>query len=426
MCGRVFQTYDLSQLLRIADTKHFQNSDKYIPSYNIAPTEYLPVIKFSHPNNDSSQPKSRVLDIMPWGYHSFERLLFNARGEDPHQKKSFKTMINSSRCAVIVEGYFQWNTKKEPFLFRPKNFVTTKHDKLPLHLLLAGMQASDGSVIILTRDALSNTSHIHNRTPVLLDQAELEKWINCDKYKFENIRLDILNEKSEKWKLLFFYQVAPYVSNVKDKSEKVLTKAVEYHTGQEKGGILKFFQSAKKEKPPTKSEQASPEKPVEGIFQDDGEIDENEVEETPKENRKQDEQKITIILKPLSKESKEKPEIKDSEEQSSQKEENVVEDKEEGKSSKKRVVKKNVESPTKSTQDDQIQEADGETGKQSKKKVGKSSKVVRDQTDSDSGKSSPKSEKNELSPKKRKEFPGKYSDNVQPGVKKLKTQNLQN
>jgi len=64
MCGRVFQTYDINQLLHVAGTHLIQNSDKYTPSYNICPGEHLPVIKYI----DNPEENNRVVDIMKWGF----------------------------------------------------------------------------------------------------------------------------------------------------------------------------------------------------------------------------------------------------------------------------------------------------------------------------------------------------------------------
>jgi hypothetical protein len=45
MCGRIFQTLSLNELMRIANAAHVKNSGKYSGNYNMCPTHYLPAIR---------------------------------------------------------------------------------------------------------------------------------------------------------------------------------------------------------------------------------------------------------------------------------------------------------------------------------------------------------------------------------------------
>ena len=43
-----------------------------------------------------------------------------------------------------MEGYYEWNEKKEPFSFKPKNTD---------HFLVAALYSDSNEIIILTKDA---------------------------------------------------------------------------------------------------------------------------------------------------------------------------------------------------------------------------------------------------------------------------------
>jgi len=43
--------------------------------------------------------------------------MINARGEEILQKPFFRPYY-SNRCVVIVEGVFEWNQQKEPFVYK--------------------------------------------------------------------------------------------------------------------------------------------------------------------------------------------------------------------------------------------------------------------------------------------------------------------
>ena len=73
-------------------------------------------------------------------------------------KRMFVDMIQN-RCVVIMEGYFEWNQKKEPFCLRPKDGD---------HFLVAGLYSENNEIVILTKDATPELAHVHSRMPVIL------------------------------------------------------------------------------------------------------------------------------------------------------------------------------------------------------------------------------------------------------------------
>ena len=218
MCGRVFQTLNPNVLLRLAGTKMIQNKDKHTTGYNMGPDSYLPTVKYSSSEKDNH----RELDMMKWGHPGpFGQNLHNARIEEAAEKSSFKNLVDTSRCVIIVDGYFEWNRSKHPFVFRSQQ--EKKGDKSG-HLYLAGFITKDDCTVICTREALSEYHKIHNRMPVILDEDELDMWLDCENNKFEDILPKILNEKKAKWTHLEYYETSPFVNDMKNDSKDNISR----------------------------------------------------------------------------------------------------------------------------------------------------------------------------------------------------------
>ena len=107
---------------------------------------------------------------MKWGLKTDwqeSKLLINARSETYKQKKTFS---ECKRCIVPYTAWIEWaveNNQKQPYLLYS--------DKA----YFAGLYDNTG-FIILTREASSSISHIHNRQPVLLDKYDVGLWFMGD------------------------------------------------------------------------------------------------------------------------------------------------------------------------------------------------------------------------------------------------------
>ena len=72
----------------------------------------------------------------------------------------------------MASGYYEWNKKKEPFMFKLKNGN---------QMLMAAMYTENDEVFVLTRDAFGDYEKVHDRMPVLLEEDEVDLWINSKK-----------------------------------------------------------------------------------------------------------------------------------------------------------------------------------------------------------------------------------------------------
>jgi putative SOS response-associated peptidase YedK len=231
-----------NQLLRLAGTTLIRNGDRYGVNHNVCPTSSLPAIRY-HP---SSEYNYREVDLMKWGYQTEYNFILNARGEELTEKRTFLPMLNHNRVVMIVSGYFEWDEKKtpkQPYAFKPKATDANSQDPdKPPVFYIAALTGKDDTLILLTREATPEIAHIHHRMPILLEEDEIDMWLNTDKYKFSQIMdKEILNESKAKWKSVEAYPIGPYINDLKNKSDQVIMTYDDHIKKLDSVGIKKFF-----------------------------------------------------------------------------------------------------------------------------------------------------------------------------------------
>ena len=104
MCGRYKITKPVSKTIDLVKTNiKVEDSE----NYNAHPTQKLPIIK--------SYTNGKALELCEWGLvpgwskklDKFSPLI-NARKETLMEKVTFKNLIQTSRCIVPADGYYEW------------------------------------------------------------------------------------------------------------------------------------------------------------------------------------------------------------------------------------------------------------------------------------------------------------------------------
>jgi putative SOS response-associated peptidase YedK len=119
MCGR----YRLSRRKQIIE-EHFDSisgEEDWIPRYNIAPTQPVPIIR-QHPKEPH-----REMSLVRWGLipswakdASGAARMINARSETAATKPAFRDALASRRCLVPADGFYEWRRTgkaKQPYCF---------------------------------------------------------------------------------------------------------------------------------------------------------------------------------------------------------------------------------------------------------------------------------------------------------------------
>lgn len=177
MCGRflLITDDDFREIKNIVN----EISQKYREEVNgeVFPANNIPTI-YSHNGRN-------VLSTAKWGFPNYKNsdVIINARAESVAEKPMFRRSFASKRCLVPANGYFEWlahdKKKKTKYLIRVK-------DKSLFYM--AGLYNiftdtggnSYAAVVIITTEANSDISFIHNRMPVILSDESINVWMDSN------------------------------------------------------------------------------------------------------------------------------------------------------------------------------------------------------------------------------------------------------
>jgi putative SOS response-associated peptidase YedK len=174
MCGRyvliadpaaIQQEFSLSSLPEIA------------PRYNIAPRQTLPVITNEQPDE---------ITFLQWGLitswskdESIASKMINARAETVDSKPAFRAAFRRRRCIVPASGFYEWQareTGKAPMFIHLND-----RDVFGIAGLWEVWRSPEGeeqrTYTILTTDANTFMTPIHNRMPVILRREDYSLWL---------------------------------------------------------------------------------------------------------------------------------------------------------------------------------------------------------------------------------------------------------
>jgi putative SOS response-associated peptidase YedK len=156
----------------------------------IFPTNIVPVV--THDANNK-----RIINLFKWGFPNFNKqsgVIINARGETLEEKQTFKKILYSKRCLIPTTGFYEWKTtgkNKSKYLIRPEN-----HNFFYMAGLYNTFADKNGefytSFVIITTEANTEMSEIHNRMPILFtSENEYEGWIDNSLSKLSEIKFYI-------------------------------------------------------------------------------------------------------------------------------------------------------------------------------------------------------------------------------------------
>jgi putative SOS response-associated peptidase YedK len=166
MCGRftlIARGEDVASLFDLPEPPSLS------PRYNIAPTQPVAVVC-------SSVARPRELATLRWGLSPAWSgpPLINARAETVADKPAFRDSFLRRRCLVPLDGFFEWQKlpggRKQPFLFRHP-------DGAPF--AVARLWDRDACAL-LTTEADAVVAPVHDRTPLILPQADFALWLDPD------------------------------------------------------------------------------------------------------------------------------------------------------------------------------------------------------------------------------------------------------
>jgi putative SOS response-associated peptidase YedK len=189
MCGRFSLTIAPEELQ--AAFPDFAIPEDIPPSYNIAPSQPIPVI----PNDSENK-----LDFYLWGlipsWTKPDKLgkysLINARSETAAEKPSFKNSFRRRRCLILADGFYEWSKPAGGGPKTPYYFTLSDHQPFAFAGLWEIWTSPDGdqikSACILTTSPNEIVKPVHERMPVILDPADYQAWLDPEEIKPEDLQ----------------------------------------------------------------------------------------------------------------------------------------------------------------------------------------------------------------------------------------------
>ena len=98
------------------------------------------------------------------------------RGEQVASGHGFREAFASRRCAVVIDGFFEWNKQRAPFWYHRADGGLILLAGL-YHDVLAGEHEQRFTVLTTRPNKL--ISVIHDRMPVIVPEARVDDWLTA-------------------------------------------------------------------------------------------------------------------------------------------------------------------------------------------------------------------------------------------------------
>lgn len=169
MCGRYrFSPNENDEIKRIYDLAS-ENSDS-IKIGEVFPSDTTALIL-------ADEQKDILVTGMQWGFPGFKpsQLIINARSETVKEKKMFSSAFKSTRCVFPTTGFFEWDKEKSKYLFTLS--------AQPIYICGFYKTFKEGArSIIITTEPNQSVSPIHNRMPLLIAKADINRYLTNDDF----------------------------------------------------------------------------------------------------------------------------------------------------------------------------------------------------------------------------------------------------
>ncbi|MCD8154444.1 MAG: SOS response-associated peptidase [Clostridiales bacterium] len=168
MCSVFYMDQDSVWKVRKFVNETDQKIQEMVFQGDIHPTEPAPVI--------SGCKNGLRLSCMRWGYPGFEKanVIFNARAESVREKKLFRNGIRYHRAVIPAKLFYEWNALKE------KNIFSRRDGNMLYFAGFYDLIGNEDRFVILTTCANESMSAVHDRMPLVLEEAQIKEWILDD------------------------------------------------------------------------------------------------------------------------------------------------------------------------------------------------------------------------------------------------------
>ncbi|MBY6368086.1 SOS response-associated peptidase [Rhodococcoides corynebacterioides] len=223
MCGRYASTRSDDDLSSIFDAV-VRLGDPPEPSYNVAPTDPVRIVL---DRDDDRQLRTVRWGLVPsWAKDKkIASRLINARSETVTEKPAFRKAAARRRCLIPADGYYEWEKRegaKVPHFLHTDGVLAMAG----LYELWPDPSLDDDdpnkwfwSTTVLTTTATDALGHIHDRSPVVVPDAQWADWLDPELTDLGGVA-DLLASLPEPH--LTPYEVSTAVNNVRNNGPELL------------------------------------------------------------------------------------------------------------------------------------------------------------------------------------------------------------
>ena len=177
MCGRYYvePEENAAEMQRILENLNQLYPDsKLLPLMRLGeifPSQIAPVVA------NSKSLTARPF-LMQWGFtQEHLPLIINARSETALVKPMFRESMQTRRCLIPANRYFEWQKNSQA-----KMKYAIALDQQPMFYMAGIYRREPGNelpvFVILTSDAAEEIKFIHARMPIILPREQQTAWLN--------------------------------------------------------------------------------------------------------------------------------------------------------------------------------------------------------------------------------------------------------
>jgi putative SOS response-associated peptidase YedK len=222
MCGRFRLSSDVSEIKLVFSIPPHRPTPNFPPSWNVAPTDPLPVVRYD------TKVGERSLDVLRWGlvpYWAKDIKVgfanINAKAEGIENRPAFREALQRRRCLVPVDTFYEW--KKTAAGKQPCAIALADPGLMALAGLWENWRSPAGewirSFAIVTTTPNELCAELHNRMPVVLAPEAWAVWLGeepADPSELKALLAPYPSEAMTSW------PVSPRVGNVKNNDPSLI------------------------------------------------------------------------------------------------------------------------------------------------------------------------------------------------------------
>jgi putative SOS response-associated peptidase YedK len=222
MCGRVRLSSDVSEIKLVFGIPPERPIPNFPPSWNAAPTDTLPVVRYD------AKAGQRSLDMLRWGLVPYWAkdinvgfANINAKAEGIESKPAFRKAFERRRCLVPVDNFYEWKktgTGKQPYAI-----ALADRGIMAVAGLWENWKSPVGewirSFAIVTTPPNELCAELHNRMPAVLKPEMWPAWLGEQPATVPDLQAMLAPYPPDG---MICWPVSPRVGNVKNNDPSLI------------------------------------------------------------------------------------------------------------------------------------------------------------------------------------------------------------